>query len=105
MSNYQNYGEATTDNVPTVGVACRGWSTFSAHLETGAGTWTWQFKGPDGEWREVYGGADNATLQSYTATHMVNFFFGGDVEVRGVPSAGTGPRWKWQIIGNVANRG
>lgn len=103
-SNYQNYGTITT-NTTTDSVACRGWATLSAHLDSGSGTWTWQFKGPDGVWRDIYAGADNGTLLSFSDTHMVNVFFGGDMLVRGNATGGTSPQWDWQIVGNLANRG
>jgi len=103
MSNYQKYGTLTTD-ASTVSVACRGWATLSAHLDSGTGTLTWEFQGPDGVWRNIFGGSDNITLQAYTATNMVNIYFGNDVIVRATGSAGTSPVWDWQIMSNVNNR-
>ena len=103
MSNYTNHGTVTTD-VSTDEVACRGWTTLSAHLDSGTGTWTWEFKGPDGVWRSIYAGSDFITEQAFTATHMTNAFFGGDVKVRGTGSSGSSPQWDWQVIGNMSNR-
>lgn len=103
-SNYQGYGTLETD-ASADGVDCRGWSTLSAHLDSGSGTLTWEFKGPDGVWRNILAGSDNITVQSYTASHMFNVFFGGDVKVRCTGSSGTSPVWDWQVIGNTANRG
>ena len=103
-SNYQNYGTVTTDT-STSAVACRGWATLSAHLDSGTGTWTWEFKGPDGVWRSIYAGSDGTTEQAFTDSHMINVFFGGDVVVRGTGSSGSSPQWDWQIVSNVANRG
>ena len=50
MSNYTSHGTITT-NTTTDEVSCRGWATLSAHLDSGTGTWTWEFKGIDGVWR------------------------------------------------------
>ena len=103
MSNYTNYGTLTTD-ASTVDVSCRGWNTLSAHLDSGTGTLTWEFKGPDGVWRSIYGGTDGTTVQAFTAVHMINVFFGGDVKVRATGSSGSSPVWDWQVIGNMSNR-
>jgi hypothetical protein len=102
-SNYEGYGTVTTD-VSTASVSCRGWATLSAHLDSGTGTWTWEFKGPDGVWRQILGGSDSITVQAFTASNMVNVFFGNDVVVRGTGSSGSTPVWDWQIASNVANR-
>lgn len=103
-SNYQ--GSGTISSVTTTdAVTCRGWTTLSAHDDAGTFSITWQFKGPDGVWRTIYGGSDNITAQTYTAAHMVNVFFGGDVQVRGNVTTASGLTLDWQIIGNVANRG
>jgi hypothetical protein len=104
MSNFTNSGTVTTD-VSTAAVACNGWVTCSAHLDSGSGTWTWEFKGVDGVWRTLIGGTDHITLQAYTASNMINAFFGTDVEVRGTASAGSTPVWDWQIMSNPRNRG
>ena len=103
-SPHQGFGTVTTDTV-TEWVSCRGWATLAAHLDTGSGTWTWQFKGPDGVTRDIYGGADGTTVQSFTGTHMVNVYFGNDVTVRGSATSGSSPEWDWQIFSNVVNRG
>ena len=103
MSNYTGYGTVSTDT-STASVKCRGWTTLCAHLDSGTGTWTWEFMGADGVWRVLYGAADNITAQAYTATHMVNIYFGSDVLVRGTGSSGSSPQWDWQILGNLANR-
>ena len=102
-SPHQGYGTVTTDTV-TESVVCSGFVTLSAHLDSGAGTWTWQFLGPDGVWRDIYGGTDGTTVQSFTGTHMVNAYFGNDVPVRGNATAGSSPQWDWQIFSNVRNR-
>jgi hypothetical protein len=104
MSNYVNTGTLITD-ASTASTACRGWATMSAHLDSGVGTLTWEFKGPDGVWRIIYGGSDNITSQAYTAAHMVNAFFGTDVRVRATGSAGTNPVWDWQVMSSPDNRG
>lgn len=104
-SNYQAYGTITQNNVETEAVACRGWVTLSAHYDSGSGTLTWEFKGPDGVWRSIYGGTDGTTEQAFTDSHMVNVFFGGDVLVRVAVTLATNPQIDWQVIGNVANRG
>ena len=103
MSNYTGYGTVTT-NTSTDVVSCRGWVTLSAHLDSGTGTWTWEFKGPDGVWRSIIGGTDHVTAQVYTATNTVNVFFGTDVAVRGTGSSGTSPVWDWQIMSSPFNR-
>ena len=103
MSLYVNYGTLTTDTV-TTDVICRGWATLSAHLDSGTGTFTWQFKGPDGVWRNIYAGADGTTLQAFTDTNMIDVYFGDEVRVRGSGSSGSSVVWKWQIMSNVANR-
>ena len=103
-SPHQGYGTVTS-NITTESVSCRGWATLAAHLDSGSGTWTWQFLGPDGVWRNIYGGGDGTTVQSFTASHMVNVYFGNDVPVRGVASNGSSVEWDWQIFSNVANRG
>ena len=91
-SNYVGSGTSNT-NGSTVSVACRGWSTLSCHKDSGTGTWTWEFQGVDGVW-------------SFTASNMVNVFFGTDVSVRGTLSgSGSTPVFDWQIMGNPANRG
>jgi len=103
MSNYKGYGTVETDT-STDDIACRGWATLSAHLDSGSGTWTWEFKGADGVWRTIYGGSDFVTAQSFTATNMINVFFGSDVRVRGTGSSGSSPVWDWQIMSNPNNR-
>jgi len=108
ISNYIDYGTLTTDTDTATdsgrGTSCRGWATLSAHLASGAGTWTWQFRGPDGVWRSVYGGTDGTTEQVFTASHMVNVYFGDQVSVRANATAGTAPSWRWQIMSNPGNR-
>lgn len=98
-----NYGTITTDTA-TSEVKCRGYVTLSAHLTTGSGTWTWQFKGPDGTWRSIIGGSDFITEQVYTTTNMINVFYGGEVQVRADATSGSSPSWSWQIIGDQDNR-
>lgn len=103
MSNFQGFGTVTSD-ASTESVSCRGWSTLSAHLDSGAGTWTWEFSGADGVFRTLYGGSTGETAQVFTNSHMINVFFGSDVIVRGTASAGTSPVWDFQILGNLRNR-
>jgi hypothetical protein len=103
MSNYVNSGSLESDT--TTGTAiCRGWATLSAHLTSGTGTLTWQFKGPDNTWRSIYAGADGTTEQVFTASHMLDVYFGDEVRVRAVGSSGSSPVWKWQLLSNVSNR-
>lgn len=103
MSNYQGYGTISSITT-TAEVAARGWVTVAAHDDAGTFSITWQFKGADGVWRDIYAGSDNATIQTYTAAHMANFFFGSDVLVRGNVTSASGLTLDWQILGNVANR-
>ena len=103
MSNFTGYGTVRADG-NTDEFICRGWTTRSAHLDGGSGTWTWQFAGPDKEFRDIYAGGDGTTVQSFTATHMINVYFGGDVIVRGVASGSSSPTWDWQVMGSLANR-
>ena len=103
MSNFKDFGTITTDTT-TDEVACNGWVTMSAHLDSGSGTWLWEFKGPDSVWRSIYGSSDNITEQAYTATNMVNAFFADDVKVRATASSGSSPQWDWQIFSNPWNR-
>jgi hypothetical protein len=103
MSNFKKFGTLTTD-ASTDEVGCRGWATLSAHLDSGAGTLTWEFKGADGVWRTILGQTDHITPEVYTASNMINVFFGSDVKVRGTGSAGTSPVWDWQIMSNPVNR-
>jgi len=103
-SNYVKFGTITT-NTTTDEVSVRGWVSCTAHLDSGSGTWTWEFKGPDGVWRTIIGGTDMITAQVYTAANSINSFFGGGVKVRGNASAGSTPVWDWQIFGNPSNRG
>ena len=98
-SGFQAYGTITTDTT-TDSVKCRGTTTLTAHLDSGGGTWTWQFKGPDNVWRTILGGTDGITAQTFTASNMVNVYFGGDVVVRGNATDAAAPTWDWQIISN-----
>jgi len=102
-SQHSGFGTVTTDTTTSV-VVCSGIATLSAHLISGSGTWTWQFKGPDGEWRDIYGGTGGSDVQSFTASHMINVVFGNDVPVRGSASAGSSAEWDWQIASNARNR-
>jgi hypothetical protein len=77
---------------------------MSAHLDSGSGTWTWEFLGVDGVWRTILGQTDHITAETYTASNMVNAFFGTDVKIRGTASAGSTPVWDWQIMSNPFNR-
>lgn len=100
---HSDFGTVTTDTT-TDSVICSGFVTLAAHLDSGSGTWTWQFKGADNTWRDVYGGSDGTTLQSFTATHMINAYFGNDVQIRGSATSGSSPQWDYQIISNPSNR-
>ena len=99
LTNYSAYGNIQS-NTTTEWVSCRGLTTLTAHLASGAGTWTWQFQGVDGVPRTLYGGATGETAQVFTASNMVNVYFGGDVLVRGSATAGASPNWDYQLIGN-----
>lgn len=103
MSNFQGHGTVTSDG-NTDQFIVRGWTTLSAHLDSGSGTWTWQFAGPDKEFRDLYAGTDGTTIQQFTGTHMINVYFGNDVLVRGVASGSSSPTWDFQVIGSIANR-
>jgi hypothetical protein len=102
-SNFSFYGTFTADG-NTSEVVVSGWVTLSAHYDSGSGTITWQFKGPDGVWRGIYSGAGGTTAQVFTATHMVNAFFADDVRVRGVLSSSSTPQIDWQVFSNPNNR-
>lgn len=102
-SPHSGFGTVTTDTT-TDDVICSGFVTLAAHLDSGSGSWTWQFKGPDGVWRDIYGGSDGTTVQTFTGSHMVNVFFGNDARVRGNATSGSSPQWDWQIFSNVRNR-
>lgn len=98
MALNQVHGTLTTDGStgavlvrPNEGVTC------SAHYDSGSGTMTWEFRGPDNVWRTIYGGAGNTTAQAYTATHVANFGFCGQVEVRGTLSGSSTPQIDYQI--------
>lgn len=99
---YIQTGTITTDTTTSV-ATCRGWVTLSAHLDSGSGTWTWQFQGPDGVWRSIYGGSDGTVEQAFTASHMINAYFGATVLVRGNASSGSTPVWDYQIMGDQDN--
>ena len=100
---HSGYGTITT-NTTTDTVVCSGFVTLSAHLDSGGGTWTWQFKGPDNVWRDIYGGSDGTVLQSFSGSHMVNAYFGNDTPIRGSATSGSSPQWDWQIFSNLRNR-
>ena len=99
----KNFGTLTTDT-STNEVRGVGHLTLSAHLDSGTGTLTWEFNGPDGVWRSIYGGSDGTTVQAFTAAHMTNVYFADDVLVRSTGSASSSPVWDWQIIGTHLNR-
>jgi len=103
MSNFVSFGTLTTDT-STSATSCRGWATLAGYLDSGTGTLTWEFKGADGVWRIIVAGADNITPQAYTATHMLNVFFGNQVAVRATGSSGSTPVWDWQVMSNPSNR-
>jgi hypothetical protein len=103
-SNYVGFGRLST-NTSTPFVSCRGWTTLAMHIDNGTGTWTWEFKGVDGETRTILGSANNTSALVFTASNMVNVFFGSDVRVRGtLSSSGGTPRFDYQIMGNPSNR-
>lgn len=93
-----------TGNTSTEEVVVTGYVTVAAHFDAGTGTITWEFKGPDGVWRSILGGSDNITAQEYTASNMVNFYFGDDVLVRGTVSFSSGLTLDYQILSNGSNR-
>jgi len=99
-TEYEDYGTLTANGAGDW-VKVRSLASVSAHFDSGSGTITWEFMGPDGVARNIYGGSGNTTLQAYTATHMANFFFGGDVSIRPVLSNGSSPVVDWQVIGNT----
>ena len=103
-SNYVGFGNVTA-NGSTDFVSCRGWTTLAVHIDTGTGTWTWEFKGVDGVTRTILGSATNTAALAFTASNMVNVFFGSDVQVRGtLSSSASTPSFDYQIMGNPANR-
>jgi len=102
-SQHQAFGTVTSDTT-TESVVCSGFVTLSAHLDSGSGTWTWQFQGPDGVWRSIYGGTNGVVEQSFSNSHMINVYFGNDVPIRGSASSGSSPQWDWQIVSNPRNR-
>ena len=101
MSNFVKHGTLTTDT-PTDSSSVAGLVTCAAELDSGSGTLTWQFYGPDGVWRTVY---DGLTSRVYTGTHMFTVWFGDKVAIRAVGSASSSPVWDWQIMSNPANVG
>lgn len=103
MSNFRGFG-TISGNTSTDWVSVRGWTTLSAHIDSGTGTMTWKFKSIDGVERTIYGGADGTTAQAFTASHMVNIYFGDDVTVRGTVSGHSGITLDWQILGSPVNR-
>ena len=96
MSIYQGFGQLTTDT-ETDEVAARGTTTISIHLASGTGTFSWEFKGPDGIWRPLL---EVSSPLVFTASAMVNVQFGGDARVRGVATSGVSAVWNWQIFGS-----
>ena len=101
MSNFQKYGTLAGTTDETSVASCRGAVTLSSHIMGGTGVVTWQFKGPDGVWRGIYGGTTGNTAQAFTnESHMVNVYFGGDVSVKGVLSGGSSADFDYQIIGS-----
>lgn len=103
-SNYVGFGTLNSDG-STDAVACRGWSTLSCHKDSGAGTWTWEFRGVDGVWRTIIGTSTSIAPFAFTVSNMVNVYFGTDVSVRGTLSSGAStPVFDWQIMGNPNNR-
>ncbi len=101
----KNYGTMTTDT-DTDAVVCRGWTTISAHLDSGTGVLTWNFKGPDNVWRGILVGSDFITALAFTdVSHMANVFFAVDVEVKATGSSGSSPVWDWQISSERENKG
>lgn len=103
MADYTTSGTFTADGNGNA-ARVQGWCTCTAHYDSGSGTVTWQFRGTDNVWRSIYGGSGSTTEQAFTATHAVNFFFGGDVHVRPVLSGSSTPQIDYQIMGNRGNR-
>lgn len=99
-----NYGTLTTD-ASTDAVTCRGWTTISAHLDSGTGILTWEFKGPDDVWRGIIVGSDFVTALAFTSvSHMANVFFAADVLVRATGSSASSVVWDWQIFSEYENK-
>lgn len=103
MSNYRNVETLTADG-NTTAVTVNGWVTCVAIGDFGSGTVTWQFNG-DGTWRSIYAGTSNTTEQTYTANHMVNFYFGDEVKIRCNLGSSTSPDLDVQLLSNPCNRG
>ena len=104
MSNFVGYGTLTADG-STDWVSLRGWVTCVCTGTWDGATMTWKVKGVDGNEITIYGGNMNYTAQAYTVDHMVNFYFGTDVKVRGtVSSAGASTDLDWQIMSSHLNR-
>ena len=104
-SNYVGFGNIAAASGTTSSISCRGWTTLAVHIDTGTGTWTWEFRGVDGVWRTILGSATNTAALTFTASNMVNVFFGTDVNVRGTLASGAStPSFDWQIMGNPSNR-
>lgn len=99
-SKFVSHGNVTTNTQSDV-VKVQGWVTLSAHLASGSGTCTWQFKGPDGTFRNLY--INGTTQCTATATNMWTVNFADMVEVRADFTAGTTPNWDWQIFSNPHN--
>ena len=100
---YQDNGTLTDDGT-TDEVQVSGYVTCSAHYDSGTGTMTWQFKGPDGVWRSIYAGSNGTTEQAFSSSHISTLHFGGDVRVRGNLSSSSSPQIDWQIISSSLNR-
>ncbi len=102
---FDAFGTITTDTQTDV-VTGRGWVTGTAHLDSGTGTWTWQFKGVDSVWRTIIAGTDFITEMVFVdASNMLNVYFATDVLIRADATSGSSPVWDWQIMGDQINRG
>ena len=103
MSNFTSTGTITGDT-STDWVSLRGWVTVICVGTWDGATITWKVKGIDGNEVSIFAGSDNVTEQAYTVDHMVNFFFGTDVNIRGTVSGSGTTDLDWQILSNPANR-
>jgi len=88
-----------------------GYATLSGHLDSGTGTFTWEFKGPDGVWRNIFlqgwvadGSAITSVVAAFTGSHVINVFFADDVLVRVTASSVSTPQFDWQVMSSPTKR-
>lgn len=104
VSNFSGYGTLSA-NGSTDWISVAGFVTCVATGTWGGGTITWKLRGVDGNEISIYAGSNNTTEQAYTANHMVNFYVGTDVQIRGTLTGATAPDLDWQIMSSSINRG